>query len=113
MMRITDVDKNLNSKAQFKIEVNHVWYTVDAVDFFDFLAETQRIDGHDPENESAWIQSGRMRWCAYRQKPVEADRPESRSYQSWIEDFVDQDEVLIEYMTASQIVKSDAISVAA
>lgn len=97
-MKITDCNKNLNSKDQFQIEVNDVWYTVEANDFFDYLYNAGRIDGHDLIDRTAWIESWETSWNPARQEWEERPTGESHSYDWWIEEFVDNDEVLLDYM---------------
>lgn len=109
-MKITDCNKNLNSKQQFQIEVDDVWHTVQAADFFDYLYNAGRIDGHDPESETAWTSGFDVRWNAARQEPEEIHTGESHSYEWWLGEFVDDDQVLLEYMKTSLIAESVLIA---
>ena len=103
-MEITDANKNLNSKDQFQIQLNGVWYDIDAVDFFDYLAYTNKIDGHDPESATAWVDNIQTVWNPSEDEPREINRGSSHSYEWWIEDLIDDDEVLLGYMKTIQIV---------
>ena len=104
MMEITDANKNLNSKDQFQIQLNGVWYDVDAKDFFDYLYQADRIDGHDSESGIAWINHTEMNFNHQTQDWDEVYRGESHSYEWWIEELIDDDEVLLGYMKTVQIV---------
>lgn len=115
MIKITDCDKNLNSKGQFRIETNDKnWIVVDAIEFFNFLEYTDRIDGHDPENETAWIKSNEVIWNPGRQEPEEIGGSESKPYQKWLDEFAYDDDILTAYLksnttvTASIEVKAEA-----
>lgn len=107
-MKITDADKNLNSKDQFSIQLDDVWHTIEAVDFFDYLAHTGKIDGHDPESATAWVDNIQTVWNPGQDEPREINRGSSHSYQWWIEDLIDDDEVLLEYMKTIRIVTAKA-----
>ena len=97
-MTVTDCNKNLNSKQQFQIEIDGEWFTVSAPDFFDYLYQTSRIDGHDPASETAWTEGTETHWNPARQDWEETHTGESHSYEWWLEEFVDNDEVLLGYM---------------
>ncbi len=103
-MEITDANKNLNSKDQFQIQLNGAWHDVEAKDFFDYLYQTDKIDGHDSEAGIAWINHTEMNFNHHTQDWEEVYRGESHSYEWWIEDLIDDDEVLLEYMKTVQIV---------
>lgn len=107
-MKITDADKNLNSKDQFQIQVDGFWNEVDAKDFFDYLYQTGTIDGHDCEAGIAWIDHVTQKFNHHTQDWEEVYRGESHSYQWWIEHFIDEDEVLLAYMKTVQIVTAQA-----
>ena len=77
---------------------------MDAVDFFDYLAFTDKINGHDPESGVAWVDSVQIVWNPAKDEPREINRGSSHSYEWWIEELIDDDEVLLGYMKTVQIV---------
>lgn len=108
MIKITDADKDLNSKNQFRIQINELWHDVDSKDFFDYLYQTNKIDGHDSEAGIAWIEHTDMNYNHHTQEFEEVYRGESHSYQWWIEHLIDDDEVLLQYMQTIEIVMAQA-----
>lgn len=103
LLAITDVDKNLNDKCQFQIQVNHIWQTVKAVDFFDYLYHIGRIDGHDPGKETAWLEYEDGYWDYGRQDWNEGGRYRTRSYEDFLDEFQNDDQLFIEFIQAGQI----------
>ena len=104
-IEITDIDKNLNSKDQFRIEISNVWHTIEAKDFFDYLWEVDKISGHDCENGIAWIQTIDYQYNPFTGIGRDVKKGTSNTYEVWIEEFID-DEVLVEYMQNVLLTKS-------
>ena len=99
-MKITDINISASS-TQFQVKVNGDWQIIDIADFFDFLAQTERIAGHDPDEQTAWTEDrGTLRFHPAYQEMRWSGRCCSRSYRAWLEDFVDEknDETIISYL---------------
>lgn len=100
VLHVTDVNKVINRNGEFGIEVNHQWVLVNAADFFDYLYNCGRIDGHDPEAGTAWTQYGDGYWSHQRQEYVEDARFQTRSYEEWLQEI--DDEEFMDYLTPQE-----------
>ncbi len=92
-MKITDLNSAVNSRQQFQVEADDAdWFTIDAVDFFDFLVSAGIVDGHDPENGTAWVYVDEGYFDYGAGEWVGRERPRTAKYDHWLQD-VDFNEV--------------------
>lgn len=105
---MTDCDKNLNSKDQFRIQINGAWYDVEAKDFFDYLWQKDRISGHDSEKGMAWIETIDYKYNPYTNVGEDIKVGSCNTYEWWIEELIDDDDLLLDYMETIQIKTAQA-----
>lgn len=105
---VTDCDKNLNSKSQFRIQIDGSWYDVEAKDFFDYLWETDRISGHDSEKGMAWVETIDYEYNPHTDTGRDVKKGTCNTYQWWIKHLISDDEVLLQYMQTIEIVTAQA-----
>jgi len=86
-MKITDINPRTNARQQFQAEIDDErWATIDAVDFFDYLEAARVVDGHDPENCTAWVYIDEG-YFNYRDGVwVERERPKTSPYDDWLQE---------------------------
>lgn len=96
-----DIDTHGN-KILVQIEGNEEWLEIQHEDLFDYLYQTGKIDGHDPQQKTAWVNGVRVTWNPQRQEPQES-RGTSSSYAAWIEQLLD-DDLIEQYIDTLNIV---------
>lgn len=99
LMEITDLDKALNSKDQFRIEIDGIWYDeIEAVDLVAYLYKIGEVDSYDAEKGIAIVEHTSEMFNPHTQEFTEKYEAESMSFQQVLDKYFMEDEILIGFV---------------
>lgn len=110
-IKITDVDKALNSRDQFRIEVDGIWHDkIDAVDFVAYLYKIGEVDNYDAEKGVAIIEHTSEAFNHQTQEFTEKYEAESMTFQKVLDKYFMEDQILIGFVKEISLIVDRALA---